>query len=171
MLTGMRIGEVCALRWADISLTDRTIRVHSTMQRLKNYDETSTAKTKIVVTTPKTDTSFRIIPLTHFAAELCRSMDPHDPEAYILTGTAQFMEPRVLQYRFKKHTAACGLEGMHFHALRHTFATRCVEVGFEIKSLSEILGHASTAITLERYVHTSIELKRANMDKLSALGW
>ena len=81
------------------------------------------------------------------------------------------MEPRTLQYRLEKYTKACGLEGVHFHTLRHTFATRCVEVGFEIKSLSEILGHASTTITLERYVHSSMALKRSNMDKLSAVGW
>ena len=66
----------------------------------------------------------------------------------------------------EKYTAECGLEGVHFHTLRHTFATRCVEVGFEIKSLSEILGHANTTITLERYVHSSMELKRHNMNKL-----
>ena len=76
------------------------------------------------------------------------------------------MEPRVLQYRLEKYTQACGLEGVHFHTLRHTFATRAVEVGFEIKSLSEILGHASVTITLDRYVHSSLELKRDNMQLL-----
>lgn len=80
------------------------------------------------------------------------------------------MEPRALQYRLKKYTEACGLEGVHFHTLRHTFATRCLEAGFDIKSLSEILGHASTTVTLERYVHASMEQKRANMSKLSPLG-
>lgn len=79
------------------------------------------------------------------------------------------MEPRTLQYRIKKYTTECGLEGVHAHTFRHTFATRAVEVGFEIKSLSEILGHANTAITLNRYVHSSMELKRANMDKLTAI--
>ena len=80
------------------------------------------------------------------------------------------MEPRTLQYRLKKHTKECGLDGVHFHTLRHTFATRAVEVGFEIKSLSEILGHASVTITLDRYVHSSLELKRDNMKKLKAAG-
>lgn len=80
------------------------------------------------------------------------------------------MEPRVVQYRLAKYTAECRLDGVHFHTLRHTFATRCVEVGFEIKSFSEILGHASTNITLNRYVHSSMQLKRDNMDKLAASG-
>ena len=80
------------------------------------------------------------------------------------------MEPRTLQYRLEHYTRECGLEGVHFHTLRHTFATRCVEVGFEIKSLSEILGHSNTTITLNRYVHSSMELKRDNMNKLSMIG-
>ena len=88
----------------------------------------------------------------------------------MLTGTNEFIEPRTLQYRLKKYTEDCGLFGVHFHTLRHTFATRCVEVGFEIKSLSEILGHATTAITMERYVHPSLNLKRENMQKLNAVG-
>ena len=81
------------------------------------------------------------------------------------------MEPQALQYRLEKYVRACGLEGVHFHTLRHTFATRAVEAGFEIKSLSEVLGHASTTVTLERYVHSSMELKRDNMNKLAAVGF
>ena len=77
----------------------------------------------------------------------------------LLTGTEDYMELRTMQYRMEKYTRDCGLEGVHFHTLRHTFATRVVEVGFEIKSLSEILGHANTTITLDRYVHASMELK------------
>lgn len=89
----------------------------------------------------------------------------------LLTGNEKkYIEPRALQYRLGKYTAACGLEGVHFHTLRHTFATRCVEVGFEIKSLSEILGHSSVTITLNRYVHSSFELKRSNMEKLEIIG-
>ena len=77
----------------------------------------------------------------------------------LLTGTEDYMELRTMQYRMEKYTRDCGLEGVHFHTLRHTFATRAVEVGFEIKSLSEILGHANTTITLDRYVHASMKLK------------
>ena len=76
----------------------------------------------------------------------------------------------MVQYYLRKYTAACHLDGVHFHTLRHTFATRCVEVGFELKSLSEILGHSSTTVTLNRYVHSSMKLKRANMRKLNAIG-
>ena len=72
-----------------------------------------------------------------------------------------------MQNRFKNYVKESGIDDANFHALRHTFATRCVEVGFEIKSLSEVLGHANVNITLNRYVHSSFELKCSNMNKLS----
>ena len=171
LLTGIRIGELCALRWENISLRDNTIKISSTMQRLKDMNLDREAKTKIVIGSPKSDTSNRTIPISDYAAELCVKMNPQSPTAFILTGTSDYMEPRTLQYRMEKYTVGCGLEGVHFHTLRHTFATRCVEVGFEIKSLSEILGHANTTITLDRYVHSSMELKRDNMNKLVMVGF
>lgn len=168
MFTGLRIGELCALKWENISVKEKTVKVGATMQRLKNVSDG--ARTKIVTGTPKSDLSTRIIPLSDAAVKLCRQMAVRDQGAYILTGTRDFIEPRTLQYRFKKYASDCGLEGAHFHTLRHTFATRCIEVGFEIKSLSEILGHATTSITMERYVHSSMTLKRENMRKLKAVG-
>lgn len=177
LFTGMRIGEVCALRWNSISLSERTIRVSTTMQRLKKLDndentDEQQSKTKIMISDPKSNFSARIIPLTENAFKLCSEQYCGNPSAYVLTGdSTRFIEPRTMQYRLKRYTDDCGLEGVHFHILRHTFATRCVEVDFEIKSLSEILGHSSPRITLERYVHSSMELKRNNMDKLSAIGF
>lgn len=170
LCTGIRIGELCALRWECVSTRDNAIRIVETLQRLRDTSVSQNARTRIVIGPPKSDTSMRTIPMTEYAAGLCRHMKPQSSAAYVLTGTDAFMEPRVLQYRLEKYTQACGLEGVHFHTLRHTFATRAVEVGFEIKSLSEILGHASVTITLDRYVHSSLELKRDNMQKLNAAG-
>lgn len=171
MLTGLRIGEICALRWQDVSLTDATVCVKCTMQRIKNLDCDTGNKTKVVISSPKSYSSAREIPLSPLALELCKKFYG-SPNAYVLTDEAErFVEPRVLQYKMKRYTSDCGLVGEHFHTLRHSFATRCVEVGFEIKSLSEVLGHASPQITLERYVHSSIELKRENMMKLASIGY
>ena len=168
IFTGLRIGELCALKWENISLCERTIKINVTMQRIKNHGDGG--RTKVVIGSPKSDLSSRIIPLSDSAVRLCKHMAVSDRNAYILTGTQDFIEPRTLQYRLKRYTRDCGLDGVHFHTLRHTFATRCIEVGFEIKSLSEILGHATTAITMERYVHSSLKLKRENMQKLTAVG-
>lgn len=167
--TGLRLGEACALKWRDISASERTVTVSGTMARLPS--ERGERRTEVVIGTPKTADSARVIPLTERAAELCERMRPGDPEAFVLTGeSGRYIEPRALQYRFARYAADCGLEGVHFHTLRHTFATRCVEAGFEMKSLSEILGHSSPSFTLERYVHSSMDLKRQNMEKLSSLG-
>ena len=170
MFTGLRIGELCALRWQDIDLQERTVHVRQTLQRLRCLEEGGDRKTKIVIGPPKSDTSVRAIPLTDYAVCLCRRMCPVPTGHYVLTGTDRYMEPRTLQYRLEKYTKACGLQDVHFHTLRHTFATRAVEAGFELKSLSEVLGHATTSITLDRYVHSSMELKRDNMEKLTAVG-
>lgn len=173
LLTGMRLGELCALRWENISVKERTIKIYATIQRLKNADEDAGAKTKLWIGNPKSDTSFRIIPMSDSMYSLCCRMTQKNLSiyTYVLTGTVQPMDPRTLQYRLAKYTDACGLEGVHFHTLRHSFATRCVEAGVELKCLSEILGHANTSVTLDRYVHSSLDLKRANMNKLPGLNF
>ena len=107
LLTGMRIGEICALRWDDINLKDKTIRVHATMQRLKNIDGTTEGKTKSIIGSPKSDKSNRIIPMTGQTALLCERMHTKSKADFVLTGTEQYMEPRTLQYRLKKYTAVC----------------------------------------------------------------
>jgi len=172
LLTGMRLGEVCALRWKNICLKEGTVKVNSTIQRLSDLSNSGKGKTKIVITEPKSNTSVREIPLTEYAAKLCEAHWCNNPDAFVLTGEQnRYIEPRTMQYKIERFTEACGIEGVHFHTLRHTFATRCVEVDFEIKSLSEILGHSSPRITLERYVHSSMKLKRDNMNKLTAIGF
>ena len=172
LFTGMRIGEVCALRWSNVLLSEKVIQVDCTMQRLKNIESDSPYKTKIVISDPKSNSSARVIPITDYICKLCKTKLVNSSAAFLLTGEEdRFIEPRTLQYRLEKYTNDCGLDGVHFHTLRHTFATRCVEVDFEIKSLIEILGHSNPRITLERYVHSSLELKRNNMDKLSTIGF
>lgn len=174
LVTGIRIGELCAIHWRDVSFVDKTIRIASTMQRIKNTEQNAEKKTKVIITDPKSDTSARIIPITDFAFSLFGMLyNPGCPiDSFVLTCRVdKYIEPRVLQYHMREYCNKCGLSGVHFHTLRHSFATRCVETGFDIKSLSEILGHSNTKITLDRYVHSSLELKRANMMKLAAIGY
>ena len=168
LYTGLRVGEICALRWGDVNFEEQTICVHQTMQRLQCTDLCE-SKTQILITNPKSDSSVRQIPIPDELFNLV-SQYQFPENAYFLTGTSkQYVEPRTMQNKFKKAIKECGIENANFHALRHTFATRCVELGFDIKSLSEILGHSSVNITLNRYVHPSMELKQQNMNKLSEL--
>lgn len=168
--TGMRIGEICALRWKDISFADETIHICNTVQRIRNLDFQGDSKTVLMIGTPKSDKSKRIIPLMPDIAALCKKFYQDNPDCFVLTGNEQCMEPRKLQRYLKRYTKECNIKDIHFHTLRHTFATRCVEVGFDVKTLSEILGHASISVTLERYVHPNLNFKRENMMRLKTIG-
>ena len=166
MFTGIRIGELCSLMWEDISLESNTIHIHRTMQRIQTPEGSS--KTKILIAEPKSQCAVRAIPVAKTLRDFLELYQ--NVEGYVLTGKRDiFVEPRTMQNRYKAILKTCGISNANFHTLRHTFATRCIEVGFDIKSLSEILGHANVNITLNRYVHPSMELKQKNMDKLSCL--
>lgn len=168
LYTGMRVGEICALKWEDISFEEQSLYVHKTMQRIQTMDK-GEKKTVVTVSNPKSSCSIRNIPLPDGVFQLL-SAARCSGNTYFLTGHPRsFVEPRTMQNRFKAVIQKCNIKDVHFHVLRHTFATRCVELGFDIKSLSEILGHASVNITLNRYVHPSMELKQQNMNRLSNL--
>ena len=170
LYTGLRIGEICSLRWSDISLKDSTLTVSRTMQRIQTITETSSNKTKIITTDPKSNCSIRTIPIPNCLVKLFQDFQTNNKDSFLLTGEeGYFIEPRTYQYQFKRILSQLGLENISFHTLRHTFATRCIALGFEVKSLSEILGHSSVNITLDRYVHPSFEAKRNNMNKLTGL--
>lgn len=168
LFTGLRIGEICALRWEDVSLSEQTIYIHRTLQRIQNQSNDG-AKTKIIVTTPKSSCSIRTIPIPN---ELSMILTAYQKSSigYLLTNDEhKFVEPRTMQNKFRKTLESSGIKPANFHVTRHTFATRCIELGFDIKSLSEILGHATVNITMNRYVHPTLELKKENMNKLSSL--
>lgn len=168
MLTGLRIGEVCALRWEDISFADHTIHVNSTMQRIQDKSDPG-PKTKIIITQPKSVSGKRLIPMPKNLEEILLNWSSVRTGFVLSSNGSSYTEPRVLQYHFKNVTKDLGIQQVNFHALRHTFATRCIEIGFDVKSLSEILGHSSVSITMNRYVHPSLDLKRENMQRLSAV--
>lgn len=168
LYTGLRVGEVCALKWEDISFRDRCIHVNKTMQRIQVNDNAD-YRTEIIISAPKSECSVRDVPIPDKLMLMLQKRQ-NAPNTYFLTGkTNLYVEPRTMQNRFKSTIKKAGIAPANFHALRHTFATRCIELGFDIKSLSEILGHASVNITLNRYVHPSMELKQKNMNMLSDL--
>lgn len=162
LTTGIRLGEVCALSWDDISLEEKSFHVRRTIQRIRRDEG---GKTKVVITEPKGTSSARVIPLPDGIIENVASYKKAG--AFFLTGDPErFIEPRTMQNRFKAALRQAGVDEINFHALRHTFATRCIEAGFDSKCLSAILGHASVSITLDRYVHPTMEMKRESMARL-----
>ncbi len=158
LYTGIRVGELCALQWDDI--TDEYIQINKTMTRVK----TENGKTEIKIGSPKSDSSKRLIPTPQCLLQL---INQFRNTGYVLSNDKlDYTEPRLMQIKFEKMISDCGLDRTNFHALRHTFATRCVEAGVDAKTLSEILGHSDVKTTLNRYVHSSFELKQKSMKQL-----
>lgn len=164
MYSGMRIGEVCALKWGDINFENGVIHVSKTVQRIKNSDETS--KTKVVVGSPKSKTSERDIPIPKFLVGLLKNFSVNK-NGFIMSNTSRPTEPRTIQNRFKSVLKKCGIRSVNFHFLRHTYATVCIENGIDPKTVSELLGHANVNITLNRYVHSNLELKKKYIENLN----
>ena len=167
LFAGLRVGEVCALTWDDFNFEESVFYVRKTMQRIRIKDDPN-KKTEVKIFQPKSDCSTRTIPIPDNLLPVLKANFTEG--AFLLTGDKKkFVEPRTLQNRFHSILKKAGIAHANFHATRHTFATRCVEAGFDIKCLSEILGHADVAITLNRYVHPTMSLKAKNMSKLTGM--
>lgn len=154
--TGLRLGELCALQYKDIDLRNGVVHVRKTVQRIRSGDRTS-----LMVLPPKSDSARRTIPLPGDMTALLQKLVQSRPngENYLLTGKNVPMEPRTMQYQYRALLKAAGIPYRNFHTLRHTYASRCVERGIDVKSLSEMLGHADVRTTLQVYVHSSLEHK------------
>ena len=163
--TGVRLGELCALKWRDIDFEENLLYINATVQRIAM--ESCSTKTVLLEGSPKSSFSKREIPLSDELTKLL-FLYGNSHEKYIFKGKKP-VEPRTYQNKFQKYLQAAGIKKKNFHILRHTFATNCVNNGVDIKSLSEILGHSDVKITLNRYVHPTIEAKRRYMNSLSAV--
>ena len=168
LYAGLRIGEICALTWNDIDLNNKVIYVRNTVVRVKSAVRDS-AKTHLIIDTPKTAASLRCIPICSTLLSALMSCSARATSQYVVSYTSNFVSPRTYDYRFKKLLDACQIPRINYHALRHTFATRCIEAGVDVKSLSEILGHGDVSITLNTYVHSSMDLKRIQLEKIACV--
>ena len=166
LYTGLRIGEVCALQWKDISLEQSYLIVNKTVQRLRISTENS--KTELKITSPKSRTSFRKVPIPTYICNLLEIYKPKDLNEYLLTQTFNPLDPRTYQNRFKTCLKKSNIRYVNFHALRHTFATRCIQAGIDVKTVSEILGHSNIQITMNYYVYSSFDFKKQQIEKLCA---
>ena len=166
MLTGIRIGELCALMWNNIDLENEVIHINKTMQRVNVIHKGENRKTKIIIDTPKSNASIRLIPIPSILLNKLREFTTHD-NAYILTNTKKYVEPRSYQKYFKSCLEICGIKDNNFHALRHTFATMAIAKEVDIKTISVLLGHTDVAFTMKKYVHPNIEHRRKQIEKLA----
>lgn len=165
LYTGIRIGELCSLTTHDVDISLSKLKIWRTLQRIQ-YSGDSHNKTMLRFTEPKSKKSIREIPLPDFIISKIKELEYTDG-SFLLSGTTSPVEPRTMENRYNRFMDELDIHGTTFHTLRHTFATRCIEAHFDIKTLSEILGHANVNLTLNRYVHSSFDLKVENMNKIT----
>lgn len=158
LYSGLRIGELCSLQWNDINLKKSLISINKTVQRIyvKDFKE---SKSKIIITTPKTKNANREIPVSKEFIELLKKIRGNNNE-YILSGSEKLIEPRTYRKYFDKVLKEIKINHINFHSLRHTFATNCISLGVDYKTVSELLGHANVNITLNLYVHPRLSQKK-----------
>lgn len=149
-------------------IKNKTIYVRNTVVRVKAAEGDS-AKSYLIIDSPKTTASLRCIPICSTLMPVLLSCKSKATSCYVVSSTDSFVSPRTFDYRFKRILDTCQLPRINYHALRHTFATRCIEAGVDVKSLSEILGHGNVSITLNTYVHSSMDLKRIQLEKIACI--
>lgn len=166
LLMGLRIGELCGLKWCDVDFQNRILHINRTVQRVSVPE--GNRKTKVIVSSPKSQTSRRSISIPDHLMEYFKKFKSNN-NFYILSGCEDVIEPRTMQYRYKKILTAAQISSHNYHQLRHTFATNCMQNGFDIKTLSNILGHSNVSMTLNRYIHPDIFHERSLMNKMCML--
>ena len=165
LFTGLRIGELCGLRWENVDMEHRAIKVCETRNRLPNFDD-SIRRTVYIM-----DGLFQDFKYYQAIQQSIQEQDPlYNREGYVFCQeNGQPYEPRTYQDLFKRCVRKAGIADANFHSLRHTFATRCMEQGMDVVTLSRLLGHANPPITLDKYGHALNDHQRASVEKLGDL--
>ena len=163
---GLRVGEVCALGWQDVDLEQGLLRIRHTVTRVNAREG---QHTDLVLGSPKTAASIRTVPIHRAVLPLLKAAFSAARSPYVIADTDAFVNPRTFTYRYHRLLERAGLPPIHFHALRHTFATRCIAAGVDMKTLSELMGHASITVTMNTYVHSSLETKQQQLAKLESV--
>ena len=156
LYSGLRIGELCALKWSDIDLKKNILSVNKTIQRIYLKD---VGKSKMIISSPKTKNANRVIPLNSEFASLLKQFKT-DNNNYFLSNDTVWMEPRSFRKYYYDMIQELGISNITFHSLRHTFASNCIRLGVDYKTVSELLGHSSVNITLNIYVHSQMSQKK-----------
>lgn len=162
LYSGIRIGELCALKWEDVDFKKNCLTINKTIQRVYIKDKDKNIS-KVIITTPKTKNANREIPINKDFLEILKKVKT-DKKNYILTGNEKYIEPRTYRKYFNKILDELKIKHFNFHSLRHTFATNCISLGVDYKTVSELLGHANVNITLNLYVHPRYSQKKKCID-------
>ena len=162
LMLGLRESEVCGIKWKDIDIKNKVIYINRIVSRVKVFD--GKHKTKLIISTPKTESSKRILPIPDKLYEKLIKFDKN-PDFFLLTSSYKFMDPRTYYNKYKKILNDLNIKHS-YHDLRHTFATNCINLGIDSKSLMELLGHSNITTTMNIYIHPTMDMKRSFVNKL-----
>lgn len=164
--SGMRIGEICGLKWSDVDVLEGVIHIRHTLQRIYIIED-GEKHTELLLDTPKTINSSRDIPMSSELLKIMKQFNKVvNPEYFVISNDANPIEPRTYRNYYKKLCKKLNLPELKFHGLRHSFATRCIESNSDYKTVSVILGHSNISTTLNLYVHPNKEQKKKCIDKM-----
>ena len=164
--TGLRIGEICALKWSDINVADGTITVSRTIERIYII-EGEKKHTELIINTPKTKNSCRKIPMSKELLAMIKPLKKVvNEDFYVLTNDERPTEPRTYRNYYNGLMVKLDIPKLKYHGLRHSFATRCIEAGCDNKTVSVLLGHSNISTTLNLYVHPNMEQKKRCITKM-----
>lgn len=164
---GLRIGEVCALRWGDIDFENDIIHIRHTVSRVSAHRENQ--KTMLILDTPKTESSRRDLPIPSILKNILWAAYLQRKSEFIVSDDLNFVGTRTFDYQYRRMLETNGIQIINFHTLRHTFATRCAESGMDAKTLSRLLGHSTASTTLNIYVHPSMEIMKQQIERVHRL--
>lgn len=166
LTTGLRIGEICGLKWSDIDVCNETITVRRTIERIYLI-EGDCKHTELVINTPKTKNSCREIPVNKELLAMVKPLKKVvNNEFYVLTNEEKPTEPRTYRIYYHRLMKRLEIPRLKYHGLRHSFATRCIESNCDYKTVSVLLGHANITTTLNLYVHPNMEQKKRCITKM-----
>ena len=163
----MRLGEVCALKWSDVDFEEKVLTVKRTVQRISLNQKGAATATQLMESSPKTENSYRKIPLSKALLIFLKHCQKYSGTIYLFSQNDRPLEPRTLRFRFSKLMKKISRQSYKFHSLRHTFATRALELGIDVATISQLLGHASVKLTLDTYAHSLFAQRRKAMEKLA----
>ena len=161
---GLRIGEVCALRWCDVDFGNNIIHIRHTISRVPSPD--SNHKTKLILDTPKTSSSLRDVPMPSSLRKALLIAYQNRTSEYVISNGSSFVSTRTFDYQYRKLLEKHNIQTFSFHTLRHTYATRCAEHGMDAKTLSRLLGHSSSNTSLNIYVHPSLDMAMQYVEQI-----
>lgn len=166
LTTGLRIGEICGLKWSDIDAASGTITVRRTIERIYIVDGDS-KHTELIINTPKTKNSYRDIPISKELLVMVKPLKKVvNEDFYVLTNEEKPTEPRTYRNYYHRFMSHLDIPRIKYHGLRHSFATRCIESNCDYKTVSVLLGHANITTTLNLYVHPNMDQKKRCITKM-----